>query len=134
MQKSFFIQRFESLRGIAALMVAATHTLMVPFSTSAAQAKVASVLAVLCNGRAAVTLFFVLSGFVLGLAIRRAEAGFAVEFLRYAIRRIFRIWPAFLCVTLLALLWRAFGSAELPGISRWLNTSAGHHATMLNNS
>ena len=58
------------------------------------QADVVSALLVPCNGRAAVTLFFVLSGFVLGLAIRRAEGSFVREYFRFAIRRIFRIWPA----------------------------------------
>jgi peptidoglycan/LPS O-acetylase OafA/YrhL len=126
MQQKHFIQRFESLRGLAALMVAVMHTLMVPFQTSGVQVHIVSALRVLCNGRAAVSLFFVLSGFVLGLAIRRTEGGFVREYLRFTIRRVLRIWPAFLCLTLLLLAWLCFGKEWFPGITRWLDRAAGH--------
>ena len=132
MEQKHFIQRFESLRGIAALMVAAAHTLMVPFQTHGVQAQVAHVLSFLGNGRAAVTLFFVLSGFVLGLAIRRTEGNFVREYFRFALRRVFRIWPAFLTVTLLILAWLCFGKELFPAISQWLDRTTSHRAWMLN--
>lgn len=126
MEQKHFIQRFESLRGVAALMVAANHALMVSLPASGVQAQMASALLVPCNGRAAVTMFFVLSGFVLGLAIRRAEGGFIREYLRFAIRRVLRIWPAFLCLTLLILAWLCLGKEGFPGITQWLDRAAGH--------
>jgi peptidoglycan/LPS O-acetylase OafA/YrhL len=52
----------------------------------------------LFNGRAAVSLFFVLSGLVLGMAIRRSRGRFGPEFLSFALRRILRIYPAFAVV------------------------------------
>jgi peptidoglycan/LPS O-acetylase OafA/YrhL len=45
------------------------------------------------NGGAAVSLFFVLSGFVLALSLRRDERGLALKGMAFAARRFVRIYP-----------------------------------------
>jgi peptidoglycan/LPS O-acetylase OafA/YrhL len=120
MKEHDFVGRFESLRGIAALMVALCHSLaFIPLWE--ANLAVRTILGYIGNGRAAVTLFFVLSGFVLGKAIQRAGGNFTNDFLCYAIRRCFRIYPAFLCLTLLILAWLCSGARLFPGICHWLD-------------
>jgi peptidoglycan/LPS O-acetylase OafA/YrhL len=85
------------------MMVAAFHSFII-LRASGPEVSVQSVLLFLFNGRAAVTLFFVLSGYVLGLSLRRADSGsFARTCWNFVGRRLFRIYPAFLFVTLLIL-------------------------------
>src|SRR5436305_3080644 len=132
MREGYFVQRLESLRGIAAMMVAWSHSLLL-FRLTGVQAAIGAALGVIASGWAGVTLFFVLSGFVLGLAIRRIESDISVGFLRYAIRRVFRIYPAFFCSTLFLIAWLSFGAQLFPGISKWLSEPfLGYHASVLN--
>lgn len=78
--------KLEALRGLAALMVVGYHAfpsydyfwIHVPF-----------------NGRAAVSLFFVLSGYVLGLSLRRGTGTLVRQYLFFMGRRVFRIYPAY---------------------------------------
>ena len=101
--------RLESLRGMAAVQVAVFHCLSVMQGYPCNQRFVPSML-VLFNGPAAVSLFFVLSGFVLGLSLRRNHGRFREIYARYAIRRIFRIYPTVIVSTLalavFLLLWK----------------------------
>src|SRR2546426_911857 len=132
MRESYFVQRLESLRGIAAMMVACSHSLLL-FRLTGVQATIGAGLGVIGSGWAGVTLFFVLSGFVLGLAIRRIESDISTGLLRYAIRRVFRIYPAFFCSTIVLLAWLCFGAELLPGISQWLDEPClGYHGSVLN--
>lgn len=121
-------QALESLRGIAALMVAVAHSLIVvriagvdnlwraPFgSLVSADAMFARVFVALVDGQAAVTLFFVLSGVVLGLSLERDRGAFPATYARFVLRRAFRIYPAHL-VVLAAVLCTLFScSAVNPG-------------------
>src|SRR5438270_3979175 len=88
-----FLHRLESLRGIAALMVAGQHSFAV-LVPSGWQATAYQFTWLVCNGHAAVTLFFVLSGVVLGLSLARSRTPFAITCATFAVRRVFRIWPA----------------------------------------
>lgn len=110
-----FLHRLESLRGVAAMAVAIGHCfyLIVPVGT---QALLTKLLLVAANGRAAVSLFFVLSGLVLGLTLRKADKSqtgfslrsFASSFGIFTVRRLFRICPAMIVGGLLMtayLLW-----------------------------
>src|SRR5512138_3594575 len=65
-----FLHRLESLRGIAALMVAGWHSSAVLVATGWSVG-ILAFLRVFFNGHAAVTLFFVLSGLVLGGSLSR---------------------------------------------------------------
>tara|TARA_R110000850_G_scaffold87045_2_gene187345 strand:- start:37333 stop:38568 length:1236 start_codon:yes stop_codon:yes gene_type:complete len=109
-----FITRLESLRGIAALMVAVSHCLIVfavnqnemiwatPLQeTQGTQAFITRLLLIPFNGGAAVTVFFVLSGYVLGLSLDRKSKSLGTC-LAFYVKRLFRIYPAYLvCVSLI---------------------------------
>lgn len=99
--------RVTTLRGVAALMVAVGHSLMVfavdglptlwnvPFAeVPGIESLATKALLVLFNGNSAVTLFFVISGFVLGLSLDRVKGGLISTYLTFVIRRAFRVYPA----------------------------------------
>lgn len=83
--------KLEALRGLAALMVVGHHV----FPTAAYP-----LMHVLFNGRAAVSLFFVLSGYVLGLSLRRGRGTLLWQYASFFIRRVLRIYPAYFVTTL----------------------------------
>jgi len=81
---------------------------------------------VLFNGHAAVTLFFVLSGLVLGLSFNRADTPLGTRYAHFALRRVFRICPAFWVAVLLiagAVVWLDAPREYPAGVSAWF---AGH--------
>jgi len=107
-----FLKNLESLRGIAALMVALSHSLLVltvdgidniwfaTFSELAGvQSAITRFLLIFLNGGAAVIVFFVLSGYVLGLSLDKHSLGIKRVIGFYA-KRIFRLYPAHIVVTL----------------------------------
>jgi peptidoglycan/LPS O-acetylase OafA/YrhL len=101
-----FQPRIESLRGIAALMVAVFHSIhLLPVDGVAqvylqtiwdirgSQALLTRVLMVFFNGGAAVSLFFVMSGFVLALSLARDPRSVPDLAKAFFTRRFFRIYP-----------------------------------------
>jgi peptidoglycan/LPS O-acetylase OafA/YrhL len=101
------LDRVTTLRGVAALMVAVGHSLMVfsvdslptlqtvPFAeVPGVESLVTKMLLVLFNGNSAITLFFVISGFVLGLSLDRGKGGRISSYMGFVLRRAFRIYPA----------------------------------------
>lgn len=101
MQTNNFEPRLESLRGIAALIVAVHHG-MAAFSVQLSDQPsllrgVVNWLLWITNPGASVMFFFVLSGYVLGLALQRNG-----RFFSYVIRRAFRILPMFILSVLFA--------------------------------
>ncbi len=96
------VGQLDSIRGLAALSVYAQHMISVqgalPFLLGTAV--VWSPLKILHNGHGAVTLFFVLSGFVLSAPFfEKKEAAY----FPYLIRRVFRIYFPYLMAILLSL-------------------------------
>jgi len=68
------------------------------------------------NGSAAVSLFFVLSGYVLGLSLGRGDGSLLNQYKVFVLRRVFRIYPAFFVTTFLFLLyWRIYPFAGIAG-------------------
>jgi peptidoglycan/LPS O-acetylase OafA/YrhL len=104
--KSGFLGRVESVRGLAALCVALTHTLGFVLLVDhhgldlldQVSARDAIVKAVdgLFNGETAVTLFFVISGVVIG----RSLDGRRTDLASFLIRRVFRLYPAHVVATI----------------------------------
>src|SRR5581483_11723771 len=92
-----FYGNLEALRGIAALAVAFGHCFLIAPFQAGAQAEYELSLCIM-NGRAAVSVFFVLSGFVLTLAMRRTTGSRTADYAAFEIRRFFRILPVFLIV------------------------------------
>lgn len=99
------VAALDGLRGIAVLMVIAGHFIG---SVADTDDPLPRALLVLGNGGIGVTLFFILSGYLITsiLVRERARTG-RVHFVNFYIRRTLRIWPAFYVflavVTVLAL-------------------------------
>ena len=107
-----FYSNLESLRGVAALMVALSHSLLAvqvdgiahiwstPLSEVAGvQSAITRALLIPFNGGAAVTVFFVLSGFVLGLSLDRDRQTLG-KTAGFYLKRLFRLYPAHIVVLL----------------------------------
>jgi peptidoglycan/LPS O-acetylase OafA/YrhL len=83
------IDELQSLRGVAALVVAVSHMSSIYLLPSAARIGIDAV----CNAHASVIVFFVLSGYVLtGSLLRRGLSWSSVE--GFYIGRLFRLFPA----------------------------------------
>jgi peptidoglycan/LPS O-acetylase OafA/YrhL len=107
-----FVKAIESLRGIAALMVSGFHGYVLwlawgsprPPTDYAAGDYGGWGTTIVANffvgaGASAVTLFFVLSGYVLKLSIDNAsEASTWRTSMVFAVKRLFRIYPAVLAI------------------------------------
>lgn len=105
-----FYPRLESLRGLAAFSVLLCHIFenQITYGPALAQdvgtasAVVYFAVAALCNGSAAVLLFFVLSGFVMGVNVDTARPLTPVLYGRFLLRRAFRLFPVVIVSVLLA--------------------------------
>ncbi len=124
-----FIVALESLRGIAALSVALYHSFhLIPvlgvrvyehrlWDVPSGQALLIRLIMVLFNGSAAVSLFFVLSGFVLALSLRRDKRALPVKGWAFLLRRFIRIYPSLAINILLIFVAIAVIGPYLPGLS-----------------
>lgn len=102
-QKNIFrIEGLDHLRGIAALGVSIYHYSM--WSGLAVPVEIKSVLAFF--GIYGVEIFFILSGSSLYLSMAGKAAHGWLPWIQYAVRRVFRIYPLFLCALALALIGR----------------------------
>ena len=84
---------------------------------------------ILFNGGAAVTLFFVLSGYVLGLSLRRGTGTVLQQFCLFLWHRVFRIYPAYFITTLAFWVywqWYPFGEGGLDSRSFFEHLQLGH--------
>ncbi|MCH4091512.1 acyltransferase family protein [Acetobacter sp.] len=108
--KNVRFDALQSVRGLAALVVVLRHVLACyPLSSHAASV----IVFFLFNSPAAVTLFFVLSGFVLTHSL--VGQSFTVKtVLTFWTRRVFRILPALVVVTLLSALFTRTPFASWP--------------------
>lgn len=100
-----FIQ-LDSLRGVAALAVFTTHAISGVISVPLLVAIDHTPLSIFINGNAAVMFFFVLSGFVLSLAFIDGKR--SISLTSFYVKRIFRIYPAFIATILFAVLLKQF--------------------------
>jgi len=125
-------ETLDSLRGVAALVVVFDHCAMLfrPISDDIAVTFAAdpiawlllhTPLALLIEGRGAVALFFVLSGFVLALPwLRGRPPGYG----RFVVRRVCRIWlPYAVAIAVAAVLATTLAPYRPPPVSRWFDTA-----------
>jgi peptidoglycan/LPS O-acetylase OafA/YrhL len=119
--RATFYTSLESVRGLAALAVGVFHSLFflkiggaavvpVTFRSGGSWELIAArILLTPFNGHAAVSLFFVLSGFVLAMSLARDSRPLGSRAFSFGVRRFLRIYPAlFVCVVVTALaLWTA---------------------------
>jgi peptidoglycan/LPS O-acetylase OafA/YrhL len=102
-----FQPKIESIRGIAALNVAITHSMMVfsingnglfwsqsIFQLQSGQEILTRLIIGICNGGLSIIIFFMISGFVLGLSLEREKTLNGQVCLKFLVKRIFRIFPA----------------------------------------
>jgi peptidoglycan/LPS O-acetylase OafA/YrhL len=111
--KPGFLGRVEAVRGLAALCVALTHTVgfllladhrgLDLLDQASARDGIVKVIDGLFNGETAVTLFFVISGVVIG----RSLDGRRTDFVSFLVRRVFRLYPAHIVATvgIIGLAW-----------------------------
>ncbi len=132
--RSVFMPQLEGARGIAALAVAIFHTLgfqqvdnrwltLVPLWEVDTGRQVAmKLMTALFNGGAAVSFFFVLSGFVLGRSLSREKRLGASVAASFVLARVKRIYPVYAISTVAFVL--AYNCAhrfmpELPTYGGW---------------
>jgi peptidoglycan/LPS O-acetylase OafA/YrhL len=104
--KTGFLNRIESVRGLAALCVAVTHTIgylaVSPdlgrslLDQSSPQDVALKLITGFLNGETAVIVFFVISGVVIGRSLdsRHGGRGIFADFVPFMIRRVLRLYPA----------------------------------------
>lgn len=109
-KESIHFQGFTELRGIAALTVVISHIDQFGYLFQIPSYNISK------TGIAghAVTLFFVLSGFLITYLLLIEKRDFnKINIRKFYFRRIFRIWPAYFVTILLALLVALFGITRL---------------------
>lgn len=99
-------KQLDSLRGIAALTVFVGHSIGAIVNLDLLNKVTPTPLSIFYNGYAAVMFFFVLSGFVLSLPFM--DIGKSLNLIPFYIKRVFRIYPAFIVAILLSLLFKQF--------------------------
>jgi peptidoglycan/LPS O-acetylase OafA/YrhL len=99
-------RQLDSLRGLGALSVFFAHFISLKVSLPVIHAIQQSPLGILFNGTAALMLFFVLSGFVLSLPFVDSEK--PLKLTAFYLKRIFRIYPAYIFAIILAVLLKEF--------------------------
>jgi peptidoglycan/LPS O-acetylase OafA/YrhL len=120
-----FYPQLEALRGVAALSVVLLHILLLATnggrstlgSEALSQLGWSEFIAAQCgvvifNGRAAVTLFFVLSGFVLSIGFDQSKTLDFQAYIRFLIRRAFRLLPALWVAVMLSVMVGSFWAGQ----------------------
>jgi peptidoglycan/LPS O-acetylase OafA/YrhL len=116
------LPQLDALRGLAALTVFFGHAIpMMPATPSLMHYIDATPVHLLYDGLSAVLLFFVLSGFVLNLKFTSGVNYRRHWVINFLVRRIFRIYPAFLAVVAIGLLLKhyAFNPTLASPFSDW---------------
>ena len=127
--------KLDGLRGILSLIVALNHSFMVvaipsfasvwqqnPLVFHSLQSKIQQLFMFIGNGGAAVTLFFLLSGFVLRESLTRTKMSFT-GIIGFLIKRIIRLYPVYIFIVLLTALYMKmdFVYQTFPYSSSWFN-------------
>jgi peptidoglycan/LPS O-acetylase OafA/YrhL len=131
-------QRFtklDGLRGLLALIVCLNHSFMVvviptfasvwqqnPLIFHGLQSKIQQLFMLLGNGGAAVTLFFLLSGLVLGQSLAKVKMNLS-GIVGFLVKRIIRLYPVYLLILFLTALYMKYGFTyqTFPFSSSWFN-------------
>lgn len=127
--------KLDGLRGILSLIVALNHSFMVvviptfasvwqqnPLVFHGIQSKIQQLFMFIGNGGAAVTLFFLLSGLVLGQSLSRTKMNFK-GLMGFFVKRIIRLYPVYIFVLVLTAIYMKFGFQyqTFPFSSSWFN-------------
>ncbi len=127
--------KLDGLRGLLSIIVALNHSYLVVAIPSFAnvwnqnylaffdlQSKIQQILMLMGNGGAAVTLFFILSGLVLGQSLSRIEISLK-GLLSFYTKRLLRLYPVYIFVILLIAIYMRLGFTYqvFPAASAWFN-------------
>lgn len=127
--------KLDGLRGILSLIVALNHSFMVvaiptlasvwqqnPLIFHGIQSKLQQFFMFLGNGGAAVTLFFLLSGLVLGQSLAKTKMN-PRGVISFFVKRLIRLYPVYLFIVLITTLYMKFGFVyqTFPYSSTWFN-------------
>ncbi len=134
MAHKVYFKNLDSIRFIAALMVFLQHAIRPAFDLLPFQHTfLHRVLWRLCDGSTGVSIFFVLSGFLITyLLISEHELGKGVSIRDFYVRRVLRIWPLYFLVI-------AFSFAVYPmlrsfvGVNTPLCSNVLYHLSFLSN-
>lgn len=117
-------KQLDALRGIAAISVFLSHYIGIFDFESIYFKNIIryTPLHIYYDGAAAVILFFVLSGFVLGLPYLNSDK--KVSVLSFYFKRLFRIYPAFIIAIIFSLFLKKFlyNQVNLLGFSQWIQS------------
>ena len=128
------ISKLDGLRGLLSLVVTLNHSFLVLAIPAFAnvwgqnvlefhdwQSKIQQIMMILGNGGAAVTLFFILSGFVMGLSLNKFSKIDFLDTINFYIKRIIRLYPVylFLVVVTAIYMWTIFVYKVYPAASSW---------------
>lgn len=131
--KKIRYEKLDGLRGLLSLIVVLNHSFLVVAIPAFAnvwgqnilsftdwQSKIQQILMLLGNGGAAVTLFFIMSGFVLGLSFSKVKYSF-VGLTNFLIKRIIRLYPVYIFIVVATALYMkyAFMYQVFPQASTW---------------
>ena len=121
-QKKRRFSQLDALRGVACLTVIASHVLSTtPYRHGERWIEIFEMtpLRMVLAGREAITLFFILSGFVLALPFLSKRSP---RYIPYAIKRFFRIYIPYVVAVLAAFtLYLTTAQGYLPELSAWFN-------------
>jgi peptidoglycan/LPS O-acetylase OafA/YrhL len=127
--------KLDGLRGVLSLIVALNHSFMVvvipsfanvwqqnPLVFHGLESKLQQLFMLIGNGGAAVTLFFLLSGFVLGQSLSRTKLNFK-GILAFLAKRIIRLYPVYLLIVFSTAIYMKLGFTyqTFPFSSAWFN-------------
>jgi len=127
--------KLDGLRGVLSLIVALNHSFMVvvipsfanvwqqnPLVFHGPESKLQQLFMLIGNGGAAVTLFFLLSGFVLGQSLSRTKLNFK-GILAFLAKRIIRLYPVYLLIVFSTAIYMKLGFTyqTFPFSSAWFN-------------
>ncbi len=129
-----YFKNLDSIRFFAALMVFFQHGISpcykyLPFKNETLE----RILEVISNGGTGVSIFFVLSGFLITfLLITEYETHHHISLKNFYIRRLLRIWPLYFLVVLFTFLIYPFFKS-LIGANNPLGSNILYHLTFLSN-
>lgn len=133
MQPNGRITKLDGLRGILSLIVALNHSFLVLAIPAYAnvwgqnylefhdwQSKIQQIFMILGNGGVAVTLFFVLSGLVLGQSLSKIILNFR-NLMGFYLKRLSRLYPVYLFIIMVIALYMRLGFTYMtfPHASTW---------------
>lgn len=133
-QNKLYFQNLDSIRFIAALIVFLGHGLSPSFHYLPIKDTFwGKLLKTISNGGTGVSIFFVLSGFLITyLLINEYEVNFKIAVKKFYMRRVLRIWPLyFLVVAFTFLIYPMLKSAI--GMNNPLGSNILYHLSFLSN-